>query len=158
MVVLHLLLLRCWHESLAQSVENLYLGLCAKILSSLFKKVFIKQVELDRLQERQLREHSPELQAMVRILYNMRDVTANKKLTAKERLNFILGLQIQFDKIIKQTGLLSGAIPPQVAHAAPSAAWPVQPKVLADKGIGLEIEPEKEEQKEDVLEENDKSD
>ena len=37
----------------------------------------------------------------------------------------------------------------------------MQPKVLADKGIGSEIEPEKEKQKdqyEDVLKEKDKSD
>ena len=41
------------------------------------------------------------------------------------------------------------------------AARPVQPNVLADKGIGSEIEPEKEEQEEqyeDVLEDKDNSD
>ena len=70
-------------------------------------------------------------------------------------------MQIQFDKLKKDTGLLSGAIQPQVAHEAPLAARPVQPKVLADKYIGSEIEPEKkeqEEQYEDVLDEKDKSD
>ena len=44
---------------------------------------------------------------------------------------------------------------------APLAAWPVQPKVSADNGIGSDIEPEKEEQEvqyEDALEEKDKSD
>ena len=66
------------------------------------------------------------------------------------------GLQIQFDKLQKDTGLLSGAIQPQVAHEAPLAARPVQPQIVAEKGIGAEIEPEKEEQDkhyEDVLEE-----
>ena len=95
---------------------------------------------------------------MVRLLNNMRDITANKKLNVEERLNSISGLQIQFDKLKKETGLLSGAIQPQVAHEAPLAALPVQPKVLADKGIGSEIEPEKEEQEEqyeDLLEEKD---
>ena len=73
--------------------------------SSFSKKVLIEQDELDRLQQRQLREHSPELQAMVRLLNNMRDITANKKLTAEEQLNSISGLQIQFDKLKKETGL-----------------------------------------------------
>ena len=95
--------------------------------SCVFKKVLIKQAELDRLQQRQLREHSPELQAMVRLFNNIRDITANKKLTAEERLNMITGLQIQFDKLKKETGLLSGAIPPQVALEAPPEARSVQP-------------------------------
>ena len=131
--------------------------LCVKMTSSFSKKVLIEQAELDSLQQRQLREHSPELQAMVRLLNNMKDITAKTKLTAAEQLNSISGLQIQFDKLKKKTGLLSGTMPSQVAFEAPLAALPVQPKVLADKGIGLEIEPEdkeQEEQYEDVLEEN----
>ena len=115
-------------------------------MSSFSKKVLIEQAELDRLQQRQLREHSPELQAMMRLLNNMMDITANNKLNAEERLNSISGLQIQFDKLKKETGLLSGAIQPQVALEAPQAARPVQPKDLADKGIGPEIESEKDEQ------------
>ena len=42
--------------------------------------------------------------------------------------------------------MLSGAIQPYVAHEAPLAARPLQPKVSADKGIGPEIEPESEKQ------------
>ena len=93
-VMLFLLLHHCWQQFLAQSVKNLHLGLCAKMTSSFSKKVLIEQAELDRLKQRQLREHSPKLQAMVRILNNMRDITANKKLIAKEWLNLISGLQI----------------------------------------------------------------
>ena len=66
----------------------------------------------------------------------MMNITATKKLNAEERLNSISGLQIQFDKLKKETGLLSGAIQHLVAHEAPLAAWPVQPIVLADIGIG----------------------
>ena len=86
----------------------------------------IEQTELDRLQQRQLREYSLELVAIVRFLINMIDRTANKKLNEKEQLNSISGLQIQFDKLKKETGLLSGAIQHQVAHEAPLAAWIVQ--------------------------------
>ena len=47
------------------------------------KNVLIEMVELDRLQQRRLREYSSELQAMVRLLNNMMDITANKKLNAE---------------------------------------------------------------------------
>ena len=70
-------------------------------------------------------------------------------------------MQIQFDKLKKETGLLSGAIQTQVAHEAPLTARLVQPKVLAEKVIGSEIEPdtkEKEEQYEDVFKGKDKLD
>ena len=93
--------------------------------SSFFKKVLIEQAELDRLQQRQLREHSPELQAIMRFLNNMRDITANKKLTTEKQLNSISGLQIKFDKLNTKTGLLSGTMPPQVAFEAPPEALPV---------------------------------
>ena len=117
-------------------------------MSSFAKKVLIEQAELNRRQQRQLQEYSPELHAIVRLLNNMMDITANKKLNAEEQLNSISGLQIQFDKLKKKTGLLNGSSQPQVAHEPHPAARPVQPKVLTDKGIGSEIEPEKEEQEE----------
>ena len=56
---------------------------------------------------------------------------------------------------------MSGSIPPQVAREELPTAEPVQPKIIADKGIGPEIKPEEEEQEkqnEDVLEEKDESD
>ena len=77
----------------------------------------------------------------------MRDITANKKLTVEEQLNSISGLQIQFDKLKKETGLLSGTMPSQVAFEATPTALPVQPKGLAEKGIGPEIEPEEKSKK-----------
>ena len=55
---------------------------------------------------------------MVRVLTNMRDIKANKKLTAEKWLKSISGLQIQFDKLKKETGVLSDAIPPHVALEA----------------------------------------
>ena len=96
---------------------------------------------------------------MVRYLTNMIDITANKKLYLEERLNSISGLQIQFDNLKNETGLLSGAIQPQVADEAPFATRPVVPNVLSEKGIGSKIEPEKEkqEQYEYLLEEKYKS-
>ena len=65
-------------------------------------------------------------------------------------------MQIQFDKLTKEIGLFSGAIPPQVALESAHAARPTQPKVVAVKDIKPEIEPKKEdEQYEDILAEKD---
>ena len=66
---------------------------------SLSKTVLIVHAELNRLQQRQLRELSPELQATMRLLKTMTNITAYKKLTAEKQLNLRSGLQIQFDKL-----------------------------------------------------------
>ena len=68
---------------------------------------------------------------------------ANKKLTAAKLLNLISGLQTQFDKLKKKPISFSGAISPLVSRETPSAARPVQPKVVADKGIEPKIKPKK---------------
>ena len=81
--MLFLSLFHFWQQFLAQSVENLYRGFYKKITRSFSKKVLIEQTELDRLQQRQLREHKPKLHAMVRLLNNMMDITTNKKLNAE---------------------------------------------------------------------------
>ena len=67
--------------------------------NSFTKKFLIEQAELDRLQQRQLRDYSLELQAMGRLLNYIRDIMANTKLSAEERMNMISGLQIRFDKL-----------------------------------------------------------
>ena len=117
------------------------------------KKVLIEQAELDRLQQRQIREHLPELKAMARLLNNMRDIMANKILTAEKRLNSISDLQIRFDNLKKETGVLSGAFPARPAPEPPPAAPQMQLNFLAEKGIETEKEPEEEEEKlyEDIL-------
>ena len=125
--------------------------------SSLSKKVLIEQAELDRLQQRQIREHSTELQAMARLLNNMRDIMANKKLTPEEQLNSISDMQIRLDKFKKETGVLSGALPARPALEPPPAGPQIQLKVWAENGIGPEKEPEEEQQYIDILDEINKS-
>ena len=78
--------------------------------NSFTKKILIEQAELDRLQQRQLRDYSPELQVMGRLLNDIRDIMARKMLSAEERMNMISGVQIRFDKL-KKTGVLIGALP-----------------------------------------------
>ena len=70
--------------------------------NSFTKTILIEQAELDRLQQRQLRDYSPELQAMARLLNDIRDIMANKTLSADERMNIISSLQIRFDKLEKK--------------------------------------------------------
>ena len=54
-----------------------------KITSSFSKKVLIEQAKLDRLQQRQIGEHTPELQEMARLLNNIKDIMARNKLTTE---------------------------------------------------------------------------
>ena len=60
--------------------------------NSFTKKILIEQAELDRLQQRQLRDYSPKLQVFDRLLNDIRDIMASKKLSAKEQMNMISGL------------------------------------------------------------------
>ena len=71
---------------------------------------------------------------------------SRKNLSAKERLNLISGKQIQFDKLQKETGVLSGTLPAQAAPAPPPLTPSVLPMVQAEKGIGLDIASEDKEE------------
>ena len=121
--------------------------------SSFSKKILIEQAELDRLQQRQLRDYSPELQAMARLQNEIRDIMARKKLSAEERLNLISDLQIRFNKLKKETGVLSGALLAQAAFAPPPPAPAVLPNVLAEKSIGPDIALNTDEEEQDEEEE-----
>ena len=107
--------------------------------NSFTKKILIEQAELDRLQQRQLRDYSPELQADGRLLNDIRDIMANKTLSAEERMNMISGLQIRFDNLKKETGVLSSALPVQAVSAPPLPEPAVLPKILAENSIGQDI-------------------
>ena len=121
--------------------------------SSFSKKILIEQAELDRLQQRQLREYSPELHAMARLQNNIRDIMARKNLSAEERLNIISALQTRFDKLKKETGVLSGALPAQAAPSPPLPAPAVLPKVLGEIGIEPDIALNTDEEEQDEEEE-----
>ena len=124
--------------------------------NSFTKKILIEQAELDRIQQRQLRDYSPGLQAMGRLLNNIRDIMTRKQQSAEERMNMISGLQIRFDKLTKETELLSGALPVQAVSAQLPRAPAVLPKILAEKGIGPNIVLENDEKEQDAEDENGK--
>ena len=56
-------------------------------MSSFTRKVLVEEDELNRLQQRQLREYSPELQSMVELRNNITDVLDNKSMSTAEKLN-----------------------------------------------------------------------
>ena len=82
---------------------------------------------------------------MARLQNHIRDIMSRKNLSAKERLNLISGEQIYFDKLKKETGVLSGTLPVQTAPVPQPLAPPVLPKIRAEKGIGSDIAFEDEE-------------
>lgn len=57
------------------------------------------------------RDYALELQAIARLLNKIRDIIARKTLTLTKQMNLIFSLQIRFDKLTKQYGVLSGALP-----------------------------------------------
>lgn len=85
------------------------------MISSVIKKILIEKSELDRLNQRQLRDHLPELQTIARHLNEIRDIMARIKLTIKKRINMIPGMQIWFEKLNKEIGVFSSVLP---AHDA----------------------------------------
>ena len=139
---------------LAQLEGTLFQGYYAKLTSCFSKKILIEQAELDRLQQQQLRDHSPELHAMARLHNKISNIMASKKLSAKERLNLISDFQIRFDKLKKETGVLSVALLAQAAFEPTPPGPAGLPNVLAEKGIGQYIALDKDEEKQDEQEEN----
>ena len=83
---------------------------------------------------------------MARLQNHIRDIISRKNLSAEERLNLISGEQIYFDKLKKETGVLSGALPVQAAPAPQLPTPSVLHKVQAEKGIGSDIASEDEEE------------
>ena len=113
--------------------------------NSFTTKILIKQRGLGKIKQRQLRDYSPQLQVMGRLLNDIKDIMASKKLSAEERMNMISSLQIRFDKLKKEIGVLSDALPAQAVSAPLPPAPAVLPKILAEKGIEPDIGLEKDE-------------
>ena len=55
-------------------------------MSRVIKRVLIEQAELDRMQQRQLREYSPELRSMAAMYRKSLDILSQKNLSDGEKL------------------------------------------------------------------------
>ena len=91
---------------------------------SYVNKVLVDEAELDRLQQRQLREYSPELASLSRLKSDMDSILRRYGLSPQEKLTRLAAVQGRFEKIRKDACVLSSsasaiASPPQMAAASP---------------------------------------
>ena len=86
--------------------------------TNMVKEVLVEQAELDRLQQRQLQDYSPELHSLARLQTQMTKVLWRKNITADQKLDLLLSLQTRFDRLKKDTGALSGG--PNKVQTIPS--------------------------------------
>lgn len=76
-------------------------------MSNFSKKILIEQSELDRLQQRQIRDYSPELHNMSELQRLMVELFEKKGLSDEAKLSLLKTYQARFDKLQKDTGLPS---------------------------------------------------
>ena len=74
-------------------------------MSSFVKKVLVEQAELERLQQRQLREYSPEIAAMTRLQNNIADVLACMGLSPEDKLSLLTNYQGRFKNLQSEKGV-----------------------------------------------------
>ena len=128
---------------------NSFLESFVKTMSKSFlKKVLIDEGELDRLQQRQLRDYSPELQSMARLQTQMAEVLGRKDLSPQEKLSMLSGQQSRFDKIKKDVGVLSGGPAPMSVPKPPAP----KEKAEEEKEEGEEAKEDEEEVEEEDVE------
>ena len=70
-------------------------------MSNFVKRLLIEQAKLDRLQQRQLRDYSPELHSLSLLNTQIHDILNKNNMTAKEKLNLLSTVQARFDNLKK---------------------------------------------------------
>ena len=76
-------------------------------MSNFAKKILIDKGELDRLQQRQIRDYSPELHNMGELQNLMAELFEKKGLSDDAKLSLLKTYQARFDKLQRDTGLPS---------------------------------------------------
>ena len=92
-------------------------------MSSFIKKVLVEQGELDRMHQRQIKEYSPELHALARLHTQIAETLDRKDLGHEQKLQIIGSFQSRFDKLQRDTGVLSSA-PRSSSSSEPALAQP----------------------------------
>ena len=100
-------------------------------MSSFIKKVLVEQAELDRMQQRQLKEYSPELHSLARLQTYMAKTLGRNDLTTEQKLQLLSSYQSRFDKLQRDTGVLSNG---PLSSANPPNATPQPSTKAADDG------------------------
>ena len=79
-------------------------------MSSFVKKVLIEKGELDRLQQRQIRDYSPELHNMAVLRNQIAEILGNKNMPDADKLSLLSTYQSHFNKLQKDTGIPSTGV------------------------------------------------
>lgn len=74
-------------------------------MSNFSKKILIDKGELDRIQQRQIRDFSPELQNMGELRSLIAELFEKKGLSDDAKLSLLKTYQVRFDKLQKETGI-----------------------------------------------------
>ena len=98
------------------------------------KKVLIERAELDRLQQRQLQEYSPETHSLARLQTQIEKVLSRKDISAERKLDLIISYETRFNKLKTETGVLTGNS--SKVQTLPS----VKPKELIEKISKSEVD------------------
>ena len=94
-------------------------------MSSFVKKVLVDQAELDRMQQRQIKDYSPELHSLARLQTLIAETLARKDIPDEKKLELLYSYQSRFDKLQRDTGaLFSSSL---MSASAPSTAVSQKP-------------------------------
>lgn len=93
--------------------------------NSFVKKLVIEQGEYDRLQQRQLRDYSPELHSLAALKSHMDSILARKNISAEDKLNLLSNYNARFEFLRDETGILSSGAS---AEAPDKAATKLEPE------------------------------
>ena len=69
--------------------------------------MLVEQAELNRMQKRQLKEYLPELHFLAWLQTHMAGTLARKDLSTEQKLQLLSSYQSRFDKLQRDTGILS---------------------------------------------------
>ena len=75
-------------------------------MSRALKRVLIEQAELDRLQQRQLRDYSPELHSMAALHRQTMDILSRKDLDEGAKLKMLSTIDSRFNQLKRETNTL----------------------------------------------------
>ena len=90
------------------------------------KRVLIDQAELDQMQQRQLRDYSPELHSMANMQRETSKVLDRKDIGFDEKLKLLCAIDKRFDQLRRETNTLNSKTTLKVAGVAgDQAAAPV---------------------------------
>ena len=81
------------------------------------KRVLIEQAELDRLQQRQIRDYSPEMHSMAALYRQTMDVLSRKDLDEGSKLKMLSTIDARFNQLKRETNTLGS----KTAVKAPEA-------------------------------------